>query len=64
MNIKDVELMRELQRLYYRELENSRIIESKDCKKGIHVDPQVLLLYRLLSTLALTIIFLIFINHR
>ena len=64
MNIKDVELMRELQRRYYRELENSRIIGKNECKKGVHVNPQVLFLYRLLSTLALTFIFLIFINHQ
>ena len=57
MNIRDIELMRELQRKYREEL---RINKYYRKSKYVMVNPHVLLVYRLLSLLALTILLLMF----
>lgn len=44
MDIRRVELMRDLQREYYEELRRKREFV---CKYGVHVSPRMLLFYRL-----------------
>jgi hypothetical protein len=58
MNIREVELMRKLQRQYYKELE----LDTQQKSKGgyVVVNVHVLLAYRLLSLLALTILLLMY----
>ena len=58
MNIREVELMRKLERQYYKELELD--IQQKKKEEYVLVNVHVLLAYRLLSLFALTILLLMF----
>lgn len=56
MDIRDIELMRKLNRQYYFELKT-----NQNKRKGyVLIRVQVLLVYRLLSLLALTLLMLMF----
>ncbi|MDT7540573.1 MAG: hypothetical protein QOE33_477 [Acidobacteriota bacterium] len=58
MNIREVELMRKLERQYYKELELD--IQQKRKEGYVVVNVHVLLAYRLLSLLALTLLLLMY----
>jgi hypothetical protein len=58
MNIREIELMRKLERQYYKELELD--IQQKSRKEYVVVNVHVLLAYRLLSLLALTLLLLMY----
>jgi hypothetical protein len=47
MDIQKIELMRALQREYYREVERNKGWWEKGCGYGVHVSPQMLYFYRL-----------------
>lgn len=58
MNIREIELMRKLQRQYYKELSTDSQLNNR--KGYVVVNVHVLLAYRLLSLLALTLLLLMY----